>query len=111
MALLQNKTLILILGSVLVAGAAWYLFLRDTKTAPLLQTQDLTVASEADKDVVETLLQLRAITLSGTILTDPAFTSLKDTGIQIVPEPVGRQNPFAPLSVTATSTSAPASSR
>ena len=106
MALFQNKTLMLVIGSVLVAGASWYLFLRDTTSAPLLQTQDLTAASEADKEVVETLLQLRAITLSGTIFTDPAFTSLKDTGIQIVPEPVGRPNPFAPLPITATSTSA-----
>lgn len=100
MAIFQNKFVILILGSILAASAAWYLFLRDTTPQSLLTTEDLTSASGADKDVVETLLQLRAITLSGTIFTDPAFVALKDNGIQIVPEPVGRPNPFLPLEGT-----------
>jgi len=98
MAFLQNKIVILVLGSILAAGAGWYLFLRDTAPVALLETEDLSVANGADKDVVETLLQLRAITLSGTIFTDPAFVMLRDTGTQIVPEPVGRPNPFLPLS-------------
>jgi len=106
MAILQNKVLMLVVGSVVVAAAAWYLFLRDTTPAPLLQKENLTTANGADKDVVATLLQLRAITLSGTIFTDPAFLQLKDTGTQIVPEPVGRPNPF--LSVGSTSTPASA---
>ena len=112
MALFQNKIVILVVGSVLVAGAGWYIFLRDSSQAPLLTTEDLTSATGADKDIVETLLTLRAITLSGTIFSDPAFVQLKDTGIQIVPEPVGRPNPFLPLSgsTTPTSPAAPASS-
>ncbi|OHB19745.1 MAG: hypothetical protein A2854_03780 [Parcubacteria group bacterium RIFCSPHIGHO2_01_FULL_56_18] len=111
MAILQNKVVMLVLGSLLAAVAAWYLFLRDTTPAPLLTTEDLTTSNVADKDVVETLLQLRAITLSGTIFTDPAFVSLRDNGTQIVPEPVGRPNPFLPLGgSSATSTSAASSS-
>ncbi len=69
---------------------------------PLLTTEvinDSGSPSEetADRDLVETLLTLRAITLSGTIFTDPAFRTLQDFGTTIVPEPVGRQNPFAPI--------------
>jgi hypothetical protein len=97
MAILQNKFVILVLGSVVAAAAGWYLFLRDTTPQALLTTEDLTTSSGADKDVVETLLQLRAITLSGTIFTDPAFIALKDNGTQIVQEPMGRPNPFLPL--------------
>ncbi len=97
MKIFSNKIVMLVAGSILVAAAVWYLFLRTTTTAPLLKTTDLTAVTGADKDVVETLLQLRAITLSGTIFSDPAFVALKDTGTQIVPEPVGRPNPFAPL--------------
>ncbi|MFZ2556143.1 MAG: hypothetical protein WAZ27_04395 [Minisyncoccia bacterium] len=100
MALLQNKAVVLILGSIFAAVAVWYVFLRNTTVEPLLATEDLTTATAADKDVVETLLALRAITLSGTIFTDPAFVNLKDTGTQIVPEPVGRPNPFLPLTGT-----------
>jgi hypothetical protein len=51
----------------------------------------------ADQELVETLLTLRAITLSGKIFEDPAFRALQDFGTTIVPEPVGRANPFAPL--------------
>lgn len=107
MAILQNKVLILILGSLFAAGAAWYLFLRDTTPASLLTTEDLTITSGADKDVVETLLALRSITLSGTIFTDPAFVSLSDNGTQIVPEPVGRPNPFLPITGGNSATSTP----
>ena len=97
MSLLQNKYVVLILGSIVAAFVAWYILLRDPAPEQLLTTEDLTTATEADKDVVETLLQLRAITLSGTIFSDPAFVALKDNGTQIVPEPVGRPNPFLPL--------------
>ena len=93
-----------ILGSVVAAFLGWYVFLRDTTPAPLLTTQDLTVQGAEDKEVIETLLQLRTITLAGTILSDPAFLRLVDTGTQIVPEPIGRPNPFLPLSRTGTST-------
>ncbi len=100
----NNTTLILILGSVLAAFAGWYLFLRDTTPEPLLTTQDLTVQGSSDGDVVETLLQLRTITLAGTILSDPAFLRLVDTGTQIMPEPVGRPNPFLPITRSGTTT-------
>lgn len=96
MALLKNKLILLLLAGIVLAGVVWYSFMRD-KTEVLLETQDLTAASPVDGDVVETLLELRAVSLSGTIFTDPAFMSLQDFGREIVPEPVGRQNPFAPL--------------
>lgn len=109
MAILKSKLMILILAGVVLAGVVWYSFMRD-KSTQLLQTQDLTVSTGADSDVVNVLLQLRAVSLSGTIFTDPAFQSLQDFGSQIVPEPVGRQNPFAPLgsAAAAVSTSTPA---
>lgn len=86
----------LIAGGILIAGVVWYSFLRDDAAPELLQTEDLT-ASGVQNDVVTTLLQLRAVSLSGTIFTDPVFGSLQDFGSAIVPEPVGRPNPFAPL--------------
>lgn len=105
----KNNTLVVILGVVVVAALGWYVFLRDTAPTPLLTTQDLTVQGTEDREVVETLLQLRTISLAGTILTDPAFLRLIDTGTQIIPEPVGRPNPFLPISRSGTSTSTPSS--
>ncbi len=61
-------------------------------------------ANSEDQELVETLLTLRAITLSGTIFEDPAFKSLLDFGTTIIPEPVGRPNPFAPINQSASPT-------
>jgi hypothetical protein len=96
MALFQNTIVRITIAGMLLAGFVWYSFLRED-AQPLLNTQDLTQAS-VDSDVVGGLLQLRAVSLSGTIFTDPAFQSLQDFGSEIIPEPVGRPNPFAPLS-------------
>lgn len=104
MSLFKNKIVILVLVGVVLAGVVWYSFMRDTGAAPLLKTEDLTQANGVDSDVVAILLQLRAVSLAGTIFTDPVFRSLQDFGSEIVPEPVGRQNPFAPLGVVGTST-------
>ncbi len=110
MSFLQNKFVVVILGSVVAAVAGWYLFLRTPAPTPLLATNNLLEAnSEAERGVVETLLQLRAITLSGTILSDPAFLSLRDIGTQIVPEPVGRANPFVSIGVSRATTTATSS--
>jgi hypothetical protein len=79
--------------------------------APILTTSGTTgspSADSSDQELVATLLALRAVTLSGTIFQDPAFISLSDFSTPIVPEPVGRPNPFAPLQ---SGTSTPDNSR
>lgn len=88
---------LMIAGGVVVAGVVWYSFLRDRTPEALVETADLTQSTEADAGIVNTLLELRAVSLSGNIFSDPAFLRLKDFGSTIVPEPVGRTNPFAPL--------------
>ena len=105
MALLKNKFVVVALAGFVIATITWYSFMRDD-SAPLLATQDLTQATAVDSDVVGVLLQLRAVSLSGTIFSDPTFQVLQDFGSEIIPEPVGRPNPFAPLgsSVAATTT-------
>lgn len=104
MAILKNKLVLIILGGVVLAGIVWYSFMREDSTQ-LLQTKDLTTATSVDSDVVGVLLQLRSISLSGTIFSDPAFQSLQDFGREIVPEPAGRSNPFAPLNGASVRTS------
>ena len=83
-------------GAVLLAFALWYAMVPASPPAgePLLTA---TPAGAADTGVVEVLLRLRAIRLDSAIFSEPAFTALKDFSVEIVPEPVGRPNPFAPL--------------
>ena len=102
--LLQHK-LILIIGGVVVAGIAWYAMSPTAETPNVATTPVEKAGVPLDQGIVSTLLTLRAVKLDGTILTDVAFLSLKDFSTDIVPEPVGRPNPFAPLSSRSSATS------
>jgi hypothetical protein len=84
---------------VVILGAAWYGLTATSAPPPILQTDN--PAGSGNEELVATLLALRAVTLSGTIFTDPVFMSLQDFGVEIQPEPVGRPNPFLPLSPVA----------
>lgn len=106
--ILKNK-LVFILLIVVMVGGVWYGLSRGGEAPPLLTTttpEGTTIQQQnADQEIIGTLLALRAVTLSGSILTDPSFRSLQDFGTTLVPEPIGRQNPFAPLGASgATST-------
>ena len=82
-------------GMILILGAAWYVLTGTATPPPLLQTDQ---PNDDSQEIVATLLKLRAVTLNGTIFQDPVFMSLQDFGVEIRPEPVGRPNPFLPLS-------------
>ncbi len=102
--------LLLFIGIVVVvAGAMWYGLTQNATPTPVLTTVTTSgspTQESADQELVATLLTLRAVTLSGTIFQDPAFVTLRDFGTTIVAEPIGRQNPFAPLGSRTTGTTA-----
>lgn len=105
----------LIAGIVLIViiAAAWYEFTQSAATPILSSTNsaDLSTGNPqvdaANQNLVSTLLTLQAVQLDGTIFSDQAFLSLQDFTTQVISEPIGRTDPFAPLSrgtVVATST-------
>lgn len=99
----KNMVVVIILVVVIVGGVWYGMSGGGTQSEQLLTTEVINDSGSptedaVDRDLVETLLTLRAITLSGTIFADPAFKALQDFGTTIVPEPVGRPNPFAPVS-------------
>jgi len=91
--LAQHK-LFVILGSIALAVGVWYTLAPSSATGPVLSSEG---GDGPGRDVVETLRQLDAVKLDAAIFSEPAFTILKDFSTQIIPEPVGRPNPFAPL--------------
>lgn len=94
--LTQHK-LILIGGIILITGGVWFGMSGNTTTPVLEKTPVQSAANPVDQDIVTILLTLRTVKLDSAILKDPAFMGLKDFSTQIVPEAVGRTNPFAPL--------------
>lgn len=96
----QHKILVVIAG-VAIAGGVWYgLSPSSAPAASPLTSEEVGPGQE----VVETLRRLDAVKLDGTLFTEPAFSALKDFSTQIIPESVGRPNPFAPLSTNAQAT-------
>ncbi len=83
-----------------VAGlyGGYVLFLAPTGEQALTVTT--AAAAGPDQDLVALLFELKGIRLDNAIFADPLFQSLKDFGKDLVSEPVGRRNPFAPLEGT-----------
>lgn len=94
-ALLQHKLLLAAAGLIL-AGFVWY-GLSPASAVPDLSATPSEGSAKADPGIVATLLTLRAVKLDGTIFSGTEFGRLKDFSTEIVSEPVGRTNPFAPL--------------
>lgn len=104
----EHKLIVGLIVTIVFVGM-WFALSGSDAPEPLLSEDVATTpgsptADSADKQLVGTLLTLRAVTLTGTIFADPAFMSLQDFGTTIVPEPIGRANPFAPLSSGAATT-------
>ena len=59
----------------------------------------------ASTDLVASLERLKTVTLNPSIFSDPTFQSLKEFNEMIPPQPLGRANPFAPLTPSSALTS------
>ncbi len=60
-------------------------------------TSSAATTTPASADILASLSNLQQVTLDPSIFSDPVFVSLVDFGIAIPPQPVGRSDPFAPL--------------
>ena len=105
--LIKNKMILLMMG-VIIGGFVLYKYIRGDESSSLIQPQKQEISAGAragERAILDTLLQLKAITLSGSIFENPAFSTLRDFRTEIVAEPIGRKNPFAPIEGLATSSS------
>lgn len=100
----QYKFYIIALLALMIAVGAWWFLSAEPQDGELLATDSPTGGGLVDKELVGSLLQLRAVSLAGAIFSDPAFMDLQDFGTQIIPEAVGRPNPFAPTTYRGTTT-------
>ena len=94
--ILKHK-LVAIVIVVFFAGVAWYMLAGTSGENPVLTSESPASAPPGAQDLVDSLIALRTVSLDGTIFANPAFQVLHDLTTPILPEPVGRPNPFASL--------------
>ena len=97
-----KRHLIIILTIIILAGlfVLYQMFFRDNFASNgLLATEagSAAIASGAGQELLALLEQLRAIELDRSVFTDSVFENLQDFRSELLPEPVGRPDPFAPL--------------
>ena len=96
---MSRKTL-LIIGAALIAVAALLLFFfggGDRSAAPsdgLSSVADSPLGDTLGRDLLTLLSRLKATELDTSLFADPLFVGLRDFGVAIAPQPVGRRNPF-----------------
>ena len=90
----QNKIILIVLIVIIVAFG-WFGLADRQPTNSLLTNESRGDASVAEQEILRLLLDMRSIRLDSSIFENPAFASLRDFGREIIPEPVGRTNPFA----------------
>lgn len=93
-----KNVLYFILIAVFIFVIIGFVFEKDNSQQALLSDgSGEQVASIAERELLSILLDLRRIELREEIFSDSVFISLKDFSQDLVPEPVGRNNPFAPV--------------
>ncbi len=93
----KYQSIITVAVVVFIAFVIYTVFFTSNDDGASLTVSEGEVASPAEEELVQLLLQLRSITLDTALLEDGNFQSLQDFSQVIVEEPIGRTNPFAPL--------------
>lgn len=91
------KNLLIALGLAVLVWLGYILFVKGSDD---LVTSTNGIENDAVRDGQELLVllqQVRSVNLKGEVLEDARFQSLVDFRQDIVDEPKGRTNPFAPL--------------
>src|SRR4051812_26123497 len=83
---------------VVIAAIVWYFISDSSSSSSVLTAESATSVPPDAEKLVQSLSTLRAVTLDGAVFQNSAFQALQDYSKPIVPEPVGRTNPFAAIS-------------
>jgi hypothetical protein len=64
-----------------------------------LSSEEVSIQNEVGKQIFATLALIDSLKLDRSMFEGPVYASLRDLTTEISPEPVGRENPFAPIRV------------
>jgi hypothetical protein len=93
----NSNTIFLAIASIVVAGGLyWYFFMGSDAASGSLSADSPSSGAQAKFEIL--IGQLGPISFDTAVLSDPRFLSLVDLSTPIEEEPIGRRDPFAPLS-------------
>jgi hypothetical protein len=91
----KNVLIAIVVACLLYLG---YVYLWPTDgDVPLLGSTTGALENAVDTELLTVLAQTRQIDLDSTLFESAVFKSLQDIGQTISAQPLGRENPFAPL--------------
>jgi len=93
----RYQNIFVIVGLIILAFIGYSFFFTGKDVAPLTAESVDPSQSAVEQELIGLLLELRSIQLDESLFSDRRFKNLKDFNQDIVSEPVGRTNPFAPL--------------
>jgi len=90
---------IIIVGVIIALALIAYSFLKPDPTAEslLATTQRADSAQVLGDEITSAISQINSLKLDRSVFDDPIVKKLIDHSKPIISEPVGRQNPFAPI--------------
>ena len=87
-----------IIGLILIAVLGYYLFvIKNDSDLSSERLDDISDAERASAEFLRDLNLIRRFELPDSIFSDQRFRSLSDFSLPVQPDPVGRNNPFAPV--------------
>lgn len=97
----HNKRIILAGVIVFAVFAYMHASQKETQAQEPLVVPDAASSSagtnQTGRQILALLADLKSVQLDDSIFSDPMFQALQDTSVELILEPKGRPNPFAPL--------------
>jgi hypothetical protein len=85
-------------GCLVLAAVAYFVIVKpNTSDSAVVSTPGAKPTTQEQVTFQEMSRRLEPISFDTSIFSDPHFTSLVDIHIPVVPEPIGRTDPFATL--------------
>lgn len=89
------KTPMMILALIIGGFIVYSTFIKqDTTSTSLLKTANVANPSSPEENLLPLLLKIQNVTLDEKLFLDPVFRALVDRSQTIVPESIGKTNPF-----------------
>lgn len=93
---IKQHTSLIFIAAIVLLGAFGFYYYAGSGSSDVLTASGTTIPE--GQNILALLTKVQKIKLNDAIFSDPVFLSLTDFGTTLPPQPIGRTNPFAPLS-------------